>query len=219
MIPAVRAVILFYIGCSIAQNVSYTNFKYNRRLQEESVCDSTTANNALYKRYFDAMHSIYSSTAIQETCLPVHKKCGWPKPRYEKKLPLFVFSVGLEGAGHHLWTEILEQPIFDCVWTNARHYHRDIGDGVARNSVEQLRSGFLEQFKFRSDINKPPCRSIYDAEDSFPTGAIRKSGRVFMRPDIVTLQQLDGVMFNVKYLLIVRNTTVPVSIKSTLLYL
>jgi hypothetical protein len=51
-------------------------------------------------------------------------------------------------------------------------------------------------------------RSIYDSEDSFPTGAIRKKGRVFMRPDLVNLQKLDGVLFNIKYLIILRNITV-----------
>jgi hypothetical protein len=51
---------------------------------------------------------------------------------------------------------------------------------------------------------KPPCKSIFDAEDSFPTGAIRKPGRVFMRPDLVNLHELDGVMFNIKYLIILR---------------
>jgi hypothetical protein len=67
--------------------------------------------------------------------------------------------------------------------------------------------GLDEHFKIRKQMGKDPCRSIYDAEDSFPTGAIRKSGRVFMRPDIVTLQQLDGEVLNIKYLIIVRNTT------------
>ncbi len=51
-------------------------------------------------------------------------------------------------------------------------------------------------------------RSIFDAEDSFPTGAIRKKGRVFMHPDIHNIQQLDGDLFDVKYLIILRNTTV-----------
>jgi hypothetical protein len=61
-------------------------------------------------------------------------------------------------------------------------------------------------FRIRSK-NFPPCRSIFDAEDSFPTGAIRKTGRVFMHPDIVNLQKLDGVVFNIKYLIINRNVT------------
>ena len=49
------------------------------------------------------------------------------------------------------------------------------------------------------------CRTIFDSEDSFPTGAIRKRGRIFMRPDIVNLQMLDGKLFNIKYLIILRN--------------
>jgi hypothetical protein len=51
-------------------------------------------------------------------------------------------------------------------------------------------------------------RRIVDTEDSFPTGAIRKPGRLYMHPDIVNLQHLHGNLLNVKYLLIARNTTV-----------
>ena len=187
--------------CSCYNN----NETESRRLA--SNCDSSMSTNSLMKRYLDGMQSIYPGSSAEGTCLPVHKSCGWPKTS-TKSLPLFVLSVGLEGAGHHLGTEILEQPVFDCVWKNARHYYRDIADGVPRATAAQLMSGFKEQFQLRKQAGKPPCKSIYDSEDSFPTGAIRANGRIFMRPDIVNLQQLDGVLFNVKYLLILRNTTV-----------
>jgi len=162
-----------------------------------------------YQRYFDGMDSIYRRyNGGRETCYPVHKACGWPSTRNTNpRLPLFVLSVGLEGAGHHLWTEIFDTPVVDCLWINGRHYHRDIGDGVPRTTVAELESGLREQFKLRLESGKPACRTIYDAEDSFPTGAIRKSGRVFMRPDIVNLQKLDGRLVNVKYLIILRNVT------------
>lgn len=186
------------------------NSSAHRQLQHEAVCDSKTANDPLMKKYFDGMKHIYPGSTGEGTCFPTHSQCGWPIVRTPeaKKLPLFVLSVGLEGAGHHLWTEILEQPVFDCVWTNGRHYFRDIADGVPRTTAEQLKSGFLEQLQARKSAGKAPCKSIYDSEDSFPTGAIRQNGRVFMRPDIINLQQLDGVLFNVKYLIIARNTTV-----------
>ncbi len=178
-------------------------------------CDTRVKSNA-YDGYFRAMTNIYdtssnfksmqSASSVHDTCLATHKECGWtPSPR--NNLPLFVLSVGLEGAGHHLWTEILDSPVFDCVWINARHYKRHIGDGVPRTTSSELKSGFFEMFKLRKEKGLPPCTSIYDAEDSFPTGAIRKQGRVFMRPDLVNLQKLDGVLFNIKYLLIMRNVT------------
>jgi len=162
-----------------------------------------------YTRYFEGMDAIYRRYGGgRETCFPVHKACGWPSTRSQKPhLPLFVLSVGLEGAGHHLWSEKLDVPVVDCLWINGRHYHRDIGDGVPRTTAAELESGLLEQFKLRQESGKPPCRTIFDAEDSFPTGAIRKSGRLFMRPDIVNLQKLDGRVINVKYLVILRNVT------------
>eukprot|EP01036_Dinobryon_divergens_P031037 gene31037-40374_t len=180
-----------------------------------SDCDGSIADNLLFRRYFNGVLSMYRNDKsqplnyIDNTCIPTHHRCGWAtiEPKLKKQLPLYVLSVGLEGSGHHLWTELLEQPLFDCVWINGRHYNRDIGDGVPRTTVKDLSSGFQDQFKLRKSSGKSPCKAIYDAEDSFPTGAIRKTGRVFLRPDIINIQALDGVIFNVKYLIIIRNTT------------
>ena len=169
-------------------------------------CDAGAKTNPLYKRYFDGMNSIYPGHAAEGTCLPVHQACGWPAVG-KKDLPTFVISVGLEGAGHHLWTEILNDPVFDCVWTNARHYRRDVADGVPRMTPQELMAGIREQLKLRVADGKPACRKIYDAEDSFPTGALRKTGRIFCRPDLVNIQMLDGVLFHAKYLVIARNVT------------
>ncbi len=206
----VVTLVLLLSACAMQESSVDRNSSTHRNLQEEPACDTTVATNPLMKRYFDGMKQIYSGSLGDSTCFPVHNRCGWPVVRTPQanNLPLFVLSVGLEGAGHHLWTEIMEQPVFDCVWTNARHYFRDIADGVPRTTAAQLKSGLQEQFQMRKASGKPPCKTIYDSEDSFPTGAIRQNGRVFMRPDIVNLQQLDGVLFNVKYLLILRNTTV-----------
>jgi hypothetical protein len=182
-----------------------SNNSTQRQLAADAYCNSDAPNDVKLQKYFKGMDRIYKGED-EGTCLAVHKQCGWPAQ--PSNLPLFVLSVGLEGAGHHLWTEILEQPVFDCVWINGRHYERDVADGVPRATVEKQIAGFKEQLKMRLETGKKACKSIYDAEDSFPTGAIRKAGRVFMRPDIVNLQQLDGKMFNMKYLIIVRNTTV-----------
>ena len=195
------------------------NEHFHRALTETK-CDVRVKSNTAYYAYFKAMDNIYdnptsamhvsrsnpSTSLVADTCLASHKECGW-SPAPKNNLPTFVLSVGLEGAGHHLWTEILDVPVFDCVWINARHYKRNVGDGVPRTTASDLKSGFKEMLKFRTDKGMAPCKSIYDAEDSFPTGAIRKQGRLFMRPDIVNLQKLDGVVFNIKYLLIMRNVT------------
>ena len=193
------------------RNSSSTTSPSSRRLGEAQCGQWGESSSRLqsYSRYFDGMDAIYRRwDGGRQTCYPVHRACGWPSTRQSApNLPLFVLSVGLEGAGHHLWTETLDVPVVDCVWINGRHYHRDIGDGVPRTTVAELSSGLQEQFAMRLESGKPACKTIYDAEDSFPTGAIRKSGRVFMRPDIVNLQKLDGYLINVKYLVILRNVT------------
>jgi len=191
-----------------------------KRALTETKCDTRVKSNMAFNAYFKAMDNIYShstsalhltrlnpsSILTADTCLNSHKECGWSSAP-KNNLPQFLLSVGLEGAGHHLWTEILDTPVFDCVWINARHYKRNVGDGVPRTTTADLKTGFQEMLKFRTDKGMAPCETIYDAEDSFPTGAIRKQGRLFMRPDIVNLQKLDGVLFNIKYILIMRNVT------------
>ena len=137
-----------------------------RRVLEDTenalLCDSSTKNNPKYQSYFDGMKRIYKLDA-QNTCLQAHIECGWPaviQPQLDsKKLPLLVLSVGLEGAGHHLWTEILDEPVFDCVWKNARHYRRDIGDGVSRTTPEELEEGITDyQISMNlSHVNKFCC--------------------------------------------------------------
>lgn len=108
---------------------------------DTTFCDSTASENPNFRRYFDGMKSIYRGDASQ-TCLPVHMQCGWPAiAPAGKRLPMLVLSVGLEGAGHHLWTEIFKEPVFDCVWVNGRHYRRDIADGVPRITSEELMEG------------------------------------------------------------------------------
>ena len=198
---------LFVVSCQCLYSNDTLLDTGHRKLSQ--VCDGNAAKNDGYRRYFDGMDNIYKHGSVDGTCYPVHKQCGWPSSKHTSghNLPVYVLSVGLEGAGHHLWTKLLEQPVFDCIWTNARHYARDIGDGVPRLTADKLKEGFKEQLKLRLDGGKPVCKSIFDSEDSFPTGAIRKSGRIFMRPDIINLQELDGVMFNIKYLIIIRNTT------------
>lgn len=106
-------------------------------------CDPLAKDNADFKQYFDGMKTIYRE-GDDNTCLPAHRECGWAaiNEYNTKKLPLLVLSVGLEGAGHHLWTELLNEPVFDCVWVNARHYRREIGDGVPRTTSEELSEGF-----------------------------------------------------------------------------
>ena len=203
----------------LEQDDSFLNQSHYHELSTRKLLDSSCRAEKFeselnfYKKYLNGMKKIYERTGKENTCFTTHEQCGWNKPSSldtkpsSSKLPLFILSVGLEGAGHHLWTEILNEPIHDCVWTNSRHYDRQTGDGVPKTSHLRLKEGINEQFRLRIP-HGPPCTRIYDSEDSFPTGAIRSHGRVFMRPDILNLEMLDGDIIRTKYLIILRNITV-----------
>ena len=134
-----------------------------------------------YQNYLTGMANIYKNKD-SETCVPIHRACAWPPPppsTTAPKLPLFVLSVGLEGAGHHLWSELLAEPVFapGCLWINGRHYQRDVGDGVPRLSEVTLAAGLKEQFKIRRDSGMPPCRAIFDGTYATWGERERKRGR------------------------------------------
>ena len=81
-------------------------------------CDLTNVQRNEYSRYFSAMKPIYGDQ-YSETGLERRKKCGWQQQDTSATdLPTFVLSVGLEGAGHHLYSELFKEPVFDCLWVN-----------------------------------------------------------------------------------------------------
>lgn len=220
-------------------------------------CELTDVQKNDYSRYFSALRPIYGDSYPQ-TGLEDRRKCGWKQPAANKpELPMFVMSVGLEGAGHHLYSELFKEPVFDCLWVSldaalyclvkgkisilrtsdqrtalrqgcgrrrAENHPRDAEEGLARAVAIETQSRATSLSVCSNDIYDVPLnlraakgvcllRSIFDAEDSFPTGAIRKNGRVFMHPDMVNTQKMHGDLFNVKYVLILRNTTVRKSLK------
>jgi hypothetical protein len=71
------------------------------------------------------MRNIYGKD-IAQTSVAEHMRCGWKgdsrssSDAVKKDLPVFVLSIGLEGAGHHLYSELFAKPVFDCVWVNTR---------------------------------------------------------------------------------------------------
>jgi len=92
---------------SEAFHYNYTDHTITRRLLSSNGCDSSKVNHAGYEKYFKGMDNIHGGKE-EGTCLPIHKGCGWQMPPSEKasvktNLPTFVLSVGLEGAGHHLY--------------------------------------------------------------------------------------------------------------------
>jgi hypothetical protein len=81
-------------------------------------CDLSHEKKNEYLKYFSAMKPIYGDY-YSDTVLNQQRKCGWPQsPNRNPDLPLYVLSVGLEGAGHHLYSQLFKNPVVDCVWVN-----------------------------------------------------------------------------------------------------
>jgi len=152
---------IIFVQCAAAYENKTLSSSSRLLLQRSSTkqnCDLRAKQNPDYKKYFSGIEKMYKNIDITDTCLMTHKNCGWPSRDPSKRLPMFVLSIGLEGAGHHLWTELMKEPVFDCVWINGRHYRRNIGDGVARRHKDELAEGFKEQFKLRRP--DPACKYV-----------------------------------------------------------
>ena len=176
------------------------------------------------KPYFDGMTNIYKGITTYDrygksvqgednTCLPVHKKCGWGLAP-NNTLPTLIMAVGLEGSGHHLvGLDILggasPSPIRkNCELLSGPHYATDSkltkGDKTRVHSSEQYMLNwkkFLRQRKFNG------CKILFDYQDSFPFQMVRSPMRAFNHPDMSNLEYLNGKIFNIKYVVLVRNVT------------
>ena len=101
--------------CTVAAADDLIDHNLTKRMLNTH-CDSTASTNSRYANYFEDMNKIYRGQD-EGTCLPLHQKCGWPRETFGgKKLPLYVLVVGLEGSGHHFWTKLLFDPLFQCNW-------------------------------------------------------------------------------------------------------
>ena len=86
--------------------------------RRRSDCELSDSTKEGFSQYFSSLRNIYGDS-YAATGLDMRKDCGWSSADLRKeseKLPSFVFSVGLEGAGHHLYSELFQTPVFDCVW-------------------------------------------------------------------------------------------------------
>lgn len=81
----------------------------------EFECDLSNEEKEGNSKYFLAMRNIYSDY-FAESGLQKQMQCGWKSDPKRNDLPLFVLAVGLEGAGHHLYSELFKEPVFDCLW-------------------------------------------------------------------------------------------------------
>lgn len=90
--------------------------------------------------------------------------------------------------------------------------------GFPSLTFEKLAESLYNDYQIKTNKDKTKCKSIFNSLDSFPFGLTSKGydatqkdgyrGRVLNHPDLVNLQALDGVLFNLKYLILARNITV-----------
>mmetsp|Transcript_13286 Transcript_13286/g.24538 ORF Transcript_13286/g.24538 Transcript_13286/m.24538 type:complete len:602 (-) Transcript_13286:131-1936(-) len=198
-------------------------------------CDPQAAG-ARYSAYFSALSRIYARAGnIQETCVPQYQACGWPRgdtnrgPDHDQQrpLPLLVVAIGGEGSGHHTWSNLMDG-VVDCILTETNQFKYRLIKKKATPSAdnkkqrgrnkdkvfltEKVLEGFphltAEELGQHMHQQVPPnCRTSFDALDSFPYGVTESRGRQMNHPDLVNLQQLDGIAFRLKYLVLVRNAT------------
>ena len=103
---------LIFISCLYCGTCNKHNSSYQpKHTITDAPCDRDATSS--FSPYFKSMKKILEKRYLQDTCIPAHKRCGWP--RSKSTLPLLVFAVGAEGSGHHMWQSILTG-VIDCVW-------------------------------------------------------------------------------------------------------
>lgn len=102
--------ILFVLFPHIVSSILQTmNTSSRSLLSKNKFCEKIPES---YDRYLENLQHLFNEENDQ-TCVSEHLKCGWPAEKSD--LPLYVFVVGIEGTGHHLWNVILKG-VLDCTW-------------------------------------------------------------------------------------------------------
>jgi hypothetical protein len=191
---------------------------FGRELMVDMICQEGATGQhdvSRFQGYFDAMTNIYAKPTKsfgrdahpmeQSTCIPYHKKCGWSEnvTATSNNLPTLYMVVGLEGSGHGMMASVLNaKELFDCSMSNGPFYDNRIIN-AAFTHVDDLKRNWVKHLK--SPKGGGQCKKIFDYMDSFPTGATKLKTRMYNSPDIVNLESLHGVLFNVKYMVLLRN--------------
>lgn len=90
--------------------------------------------------------------------------------------------------------------------------------GFPHLTSEELAQALFEEYRTKVNRENERCKSILNSLDSFPFGLVVNGydatqrdghrGRAMNHADLINLQALDGILFNVKYLVLARNVTV-----------
>jgi hypothetical protein len=90
--------------------------------------------------------------------------------------------------------------------------------GFPHLTSEELAIALFEEYRTKLNRENERCKSILNSLDSFPFGLVANGhdatqrdghrGRAMNHADLINLQALDGILFNVKYLVLARNVTV-----------
>eukprot|EP00603_Paraphysomonas_imperforata_P000028 CAMPEP_0114421466 /NCGR_PEP_ID=MMETSP0103-20121206/5092_1 /TAXON_ID=37642 ORGANISM="Paraphysomonas imperforata, Strain PA2" /NCGR_SAMPLE_ID=MMETSP0103 /ASSEMBLY_ACC=CAM_ASM_000201 /LENGTH=342 /DNA_ID=CAMNT_0001589987 /DNA_START=61 /DNA_END=1089 /DNA_ORIENTATION=+ len=170
-------------------------------------CDKTAADNEGYASYFKGLQSVYG---LDDTIYKCYKDCGWPSSTSASNLPTLVVAVGLEAAGQKMWTTAVFDAVVESDPTicasdveSAKPYSINGDKSFPLLTSEELARSIDTGFVAKGGTDK--CKILMDFSHSFPNGKKKMPGRVMRHGDLVNLQQLHGVRYNVKYLVILRN--------------
>jgi hypothetical protein len=124
------------------------------------------------------------------------------------KLPTFLFVAGVEGSGHHallsVWQHLQAKHLIDLVVYDQQFHALGIENHASYHysSIlpEQHHSAMLSRFANATRDNS----IVIDAQNSYPMGQFAGS---LAHPDLGSLLELDGSLFNLRVIVLHRNPT------------
>ena len=137
-----------------------------------------------------------------------------PRREYNSALPTYVFMCGVEGAGHHametVWEKLAEH--YDIGITTYNPGLHSFAKDPTVSRAYQFSSIKLERHKKRFEVFlKTPGIAgkpiLFDTRNSYPEGFGVGS---LAHPDLIYLSQLDGVLFNLRVIVMHRDPTATV---------
>ena len=123
-------------------------------------------------------------------------------------LPKFIFVAGVEGSGHHallsVWEKLRASVAMDVIVFDQTFHQLGIENHASyhysRISLDDRREAMRPVFEHAAKNNA----IVIDAQNSYPMGQYAGS---LSHPDLVQLAQLDGVLYDLRVIVLYRNPT------------
>lgn len=132
--------------------------------------------------------------------------CSAKRKKRASGLPKFLFVAGVEGSGHHalkeVWAALAAHVPVELIVYDQLFHSLGIENHASYHYSSVIPEKHFESMKATFQAAKEKGAIVIDAQNSFPMG---KGAGSLAHPDLLMLNELDGVLFDLRVVVLYRN--------------